>query len=302
MKRLYDIVIPMITPLSKKDNIDIQSLERLTEYLIQKEVDCLYPCGTTGEMVYLSNEERKVVVETVVKTTAGRIPVFAQVGGANTRDTIMLAKHAVRSGADGIGVVTPWYFQLSSKAIVDYYCEVSKAVPLDFPIYMYGIPQNAVNDITEEIVREVVCRCRNVIGIKYSAPDLTRIQQFIKIKDGEFDVLVGPDHLYSVVAAAGGVGVVSGNAMIIPKYYNEIKKAIHSQNWELARIEQSKTNVLNEILCKKNNIACYKAILKEVGIISTNKMRKPMESISRAYINQVLKELRDVMSKNAVYE
>ena len=280
MKKLYGIVIPMVTPLTDRDEVDVVSLEKMTDFLIEKGVDCLYPCGTTGEMAYLLDEERMLVVETVVKRAAGRVPVFAQVGAANTASTIKLAQHAVACGADGIGVVTPWYFQLSAKALEDFYVEVAASVPEDFPVYMYGIPQNAVNDITFDLAAKVAEKCKNVVGIKYSYPDMTRLQQLMTIRGGEFDVLVGPDHLYEAVVAVGGKGVVSGNAMIISEHYNAVRDAMAANDWALATKMQRKTNLLNGILCAKNNIGCYKVVLKEWGIIATSKMRKPMEEVS----------------------
>lgn len=300
VKKLYDVVIPIITPLTEQDEIDVESLENLTEYLIRKGVDCLYPCGTTGEMVYLTNDERKLIVETVVKKTAGRIPVFAQVGAANTRDTVELARHAVKCGADGIGVVTPWYFQLSPKALVDFYVEVAASVPEDCSVYLYSIPQNAVNDLTPAIAVEIAERCPNVLGIKYSYPDMTRLQQFMTIRGGDFDVLVGPDHLYEALVAVGGKGVVSGNAMVIPEHYAAVKRAMAANDWELATALQRRTNLLNAILCAKNNIGCYKVVLRELGVIATTRMRKPMEEVSGADAKALLEALREAQYQRVI--
>lgn len=295
MKKLQDIVIPMVTPLTECDAIDVKSLRNLTEYLIGKHMDCLYPCGTTGEMVYLTNEERKLVVETVVKQAAGRVPVFAQVGAANTRDTIELAQHAVSCGADGIGVVTPWYFQLSQQGLVDFYVEVANSVPADFPVYLYCIPQNAVNDLSPSAAAEIVARCPNVVGIKYSYPDMTRLQQYLTIGDTrEFDVLVGPDHLYEAVMAVGGEGVVSGNAMIVCEHYAALRDAMKAGDWETATRLQRRTNELNAVLCAKNNIGCYKVVLKELGVIDTAKMRKPMEEVPAEDAQTLLRTLHAV--------
>ncbi|MDD3400509.1 MAG: dihydrodipicolinate synthase family protein [Eubacteriales bacterium] len=291
MKHLNDIVIPIITPLTENDTIDVPSLERLTEYMISKGVDCLYPCGTTGEMVYLTDEERMLVTETVVRTAKGRVTVFAQVGAANTASTIKLAQHAVACGADGIGVVTPWYFQLSDKALVDYYCEVSQSVPDDFPIYLYSIPQNAVNDINADTAEKIAQKCKNVLGIKYSYPNMTRLQEMMTVRGGDFDVLVGPDHLYEALVAVGGKGVVSGNAMIIPEHYIAVRDAMAKGDWQTATKAQRRTNILNSILCAKNNIGCYKVVLKDLGVISTTKMRKPMEEVSADDAKKLLADL-----------
>ncbi len=291
MSRLYGTVAPLVTPLTDAGQVDLESLKRLSDYLIEKKINCLYPCGTTGEMVYLSNKERKAVVETVVRAANHRVPVFAHVGAANTADTIELAKHAVDAGADGIGVVTPWYFQLSSQALVEFYCDVSHAVPADYPVYLYAIPQNAVNDITPAMASAIIERCPNVVGIKYSYPDMTRIQQFMTLQNGAFDVLVGPDHLYEAVVAIGGKGTVSGNAMIVPEHYAALTQALKEHDLEAATKIQRRTNILNAILCENNNIANYKTVLMKEHIIESNAMRKPMQKLSQQEADTLMERL-----------
>ena len=148
MQKLFGTVVPIVTPLTEDDQIDVQSLKNLVDHCIDNGLQCLYPCGTTGEMMYLTVAERKLVAEVVLEHTNKRVPVFVQVGAWNLADTIELAKHAVAKGADGIGVVTPVFYKLSDQGLVDFYEAVSKAVPADFPVYLYSIPQNAINDIT----------------------------------------------------------------------------------------------------------------------------------------------------------
>lgn len=282
MKDLHGVVIPLVTPLTDDDELDVPSLERLVDHLVDAGMDCLYPCGTTAEMAYLADGERRLAVETVVRRVAGRVPVFAQVGAANTAATVALAQHAAACGADGIGVVTPWYFQLSDQALFDFYAEVAASVPADYPVYLYAIPQNAVNDISVDLAERIAAACPNVRGIKYSYPDMTRIQAFMAVRGGDFSVLVGPDHLYTAASAMGGAGTVSGNAMVIPAYYKELAHALEMGDYGRAAKIQHKTNVLNGILCAKNNIACYKAVLKHQGIIATKRMRAPMEELPDA--------------------
>ena len=224
------VVVPLVTPLTCDDKVDTVSLRKLTEYLISHGVDCLYPCGTTGEMMYLSVEERKLVASTVIKQAAGRIPVFVHVGAWNQKDTIDLAQHACQAGADGIGVVTPVYFPISEEGLIRYFKTVACSVPESFPVYLYGIKQNAVNDINVNICNEVAGSCRNVLGAKYSFPDMTMIQNLVLVNEGRFDVLVGPDHLYAAASAAGCCGVVSGNANVIPDHYTSIREALKENN------------------------------------------------------------------------
>lgn len=291
-KRLFDVVVPLVTPLTNDDQIDVGSLEALTDYVIDKGMDCLYPCGTTGEMAYLTVEERKLVTEVVVKKANKRVPVFAQVGAANTSETVELARHAVECGADGIGVVTPWYFQISDEALFKFYKTVSDAVPEDYPVYLYAIPQNAVNDLTRNLAARIASSCKNVVGIKYSYPNMTLLQDFMTIPN--FDVLVGPDHLYQAVMAVGGKGVVSGNAMIVPEHYKAITEAVHKGDLETAIKVQRRTNILNGILCENNNIGCYKVMLKHLGVIATEKMRAPMVEVVGEEAERLITRLQEM--------
>ena len=280
MEKLYGVVVPIVTPLTEDDKIDVESTKKLVDHCINNGIECLYPCGTTGEMMYLTMEERKLVAEVVVKHTANRVPVFVQVGAWNQADTIELAKHAVEIGADGIGVVTPIFYKLSDAGLVDFYKAVAESVPADFPVYLYGIPQNAVNDINPATAEAIAQACPNVVGIKYSFGDFTRMQQFMLVRNQTFSVLAGPDHMFAPFCSAGGEGVVSGNAMCIPEHYEQLWEAIKAGDNALATKLQRRTNVLNSTMCAINNIAAYKVILKNEGVIATTKVRRPFENLT----------------------
>ena len=280
MEKLYGVVVPIVTPLTEDDKIDVESTKKLVDHCINNGIECLYPCGTTGEMMYLTVEERKLVAEIVVEHTAKRVPVFVQVGAWNQADTIELAKHAVAIGADGIGVVTPVFYKLSDAGLIDFYKAIAESVPADFPVYLYGIPQNAVNDINPATAEAIAQACPNVVGIKYSFGDFTRMQQFMLVRNQTFSVLAGPDHMFAPFCSAGGEGVVSGNAMCIPEHYEQLWEAIKAGDNALATKLQRRTNVLNSTMCAINNIAAYKVILKNEGVIATTKVRRPFENLT----------------------
>ncbi len=297
MQKLFGTVIPLVTPLTEDDKVDVESLKKLVDHCIDNGMNCLYPNGTTGEMMYMTVEERKLVAEVVVEHTAKRVPVFVQVGAWNQADTIELAQHAAKIGADGVGVVTPVFYKLSDQGLIDFYKAVSESVPEDFPIYLYSIPQNAVNDITPDCAAKIAAVCPNVVGIKYSFPDMTKLQNFMPIKTaaGEpFSVLVGPDHLFEAVCAVGGEGTVSGNAMCIPEHYAAVWKAIQAKDYDLATKYQRQTNILNSVLCAINNIAAYKVVLKNEGVLATTKMRRPFENLTPEQEKDLLDKLAEL--------
>lgn len=300
MQTLYGTVVPIITPLTEDDKIDVQSLKNLVDHCINNGLQCLYPCGTTGEMMYLTVEERKLVAETVIRHVNKRVPVFVQVGAWNLADTIELAQHAVACGADGIGVVTPVFYKLSDQGLVDFYETVANCVPADFPVYLYSIPQNAINDITPATAEKIAQKCPNVVGIKYSYPDFTKLQQFMLVRNETFRVLVGPDHLFEALCAVGGEGVVSGNAMCIPEHYAKIWEALQAKDFSLATKYQRRANLLNATMCAINNIAAYKVILKHERVIATTKMRRPMENLTPEQEAALLATMKDLQYRQVL--
>ena len=300
MQKLYGTVVPIVTPLTDEDTIDVESLKSLVDYVIDGGLQCLYPCGTTGEMMYLTVEERKLVAEVTVAQAAKRVPVFVHVGAWNLKDTIELAQHAEKIGADGIGVVTPAFYKLSDQGLIDFYVAVANSVSKDFPVYMYAIPQNAINDVNAAVCEAVAKQCPNVLGIKYSYPDFTKLQQFLMVNDEKFSVLVGPDHLFEALCAVGGDGVVSGNAIIVREHYAAIWDAVQKKDYDLATKLQRRTNVLNATMCAINNIAAYKVILKEEGIIKTSNMRRPMENLTPDQEKALLDEMNRLDYKHVL--
>ena len=118
------------------------------------------------------------------------------------------------------------------------------------------------------------------------------------VNNGKFDVLVGPDHLFEAVCAVGGQGTVSGNSQCIPEHYAAVWEAICQKDYDRATRLQRRTNVLNSAMCAINNIAAYKVILKAEGILSTTKMRRPMENLTEEQERDLLELIRELDYQN----
>lgn len=295
MKKMFGVNTPVSAPMTPDQKIDYKSLERLCDFLITKGVHGLYPNGSTGEMAYLSIDERKAILECCLSVAKGRVQVFSMVGAATTVETIELAQHAELSGADGIGVVTPYYFKLDNDELASHFVNVAQSVSENFPVYLYGIPQLAVNDISFALAQQIADRASNVIGIKYSFPDMPRLMKFINVNKGEFSVLAGPDDLFFVTLCAGGDGTISGNSNVIPELFVAIYDAFVARDFDKARNLQRRTNALIDLISGPNNMARYKAALKHRGIIDHDVMRLPLRSLTRSEKESYLEAI-DAMS------
>lgn len=289
----------MVTPFDSEGKVDTHKLERLTEFLITKGVNCLYPLGTTGEMLRVSVEERKRVAEAVVRTANGRVTVFIHVGAMNATETVELAKHAHEIGADGIGAVTPVFFGANDRELIHYYKTLSDSVPSDFPIYLYSIPQCASNDLKPEVARQIAKECGNVIGIKYSYPDYLRINDYLTINEEKFSVLPGADRLFLPALAMGCDGVVSGISGVYPEPFVAVYKAFIDGDLTKARRLQRLAIRFCEALKNGSNMAYFKEALKFRGVDAGHMKNPQLDLISEdaAALRDSLQELEQQLDQ-----
>lgn len=292
MKKLYGVITAMTTPFTAEGKVDVAALEEQTEFLIGKGIHCLYPCGTTGEMYYMSAEERELVAETVVKKAAGRVTVFIHTGAMTQDEVIRLSQHAHRIGADGVGVVTPSYFTVDERAMVEYYKAVCSALPEDFPVYVYVIPQLAHNDITAATMEEIAAACPNVVGVKYSFADMRRINEYLLVKNGTFSVVPGADDLFLPNLVCGCDGVVSGCSGPIPEVFVEVYDLYQKGEMLVAREAQRRATRACKIMKGGADMSIFKNILTMRGITGGH-MRKPLLDLTEEQVEKLREDIAE---------
>ncbi len=274
MKKLQGITTAMVTPFNQDGSVNYESVGQLTEFLVTKGVHCLYPLGTTGEMLRLSEQERKRVAETVISRNNGRATAYIHVGAMSQAETLALARHAYDAGADGIGVVTPAFFGANDRELATYFINVARAVPDDFPVYLYNIPQCAANNLSAELAQQIAEQCPNVVGIKYSFPDYLMVNNYLAINDSQFSVVVGADRLFLPALAMGCDGVVSGVSCVYPEPFLAVYNAFVQGDIIAARRAQKIANKFCELLRNGSNMSYFKEGLKYRGI-DAGVMRAP---------------------------
>jgi len=289
MKELYGITVAMVTPFTEDNQVDYGAIRQLTEMLVSKGVNCLYPCGTTGEMMRLSIDERKKIAETVIKAADGKVSVFIHCGCMNQEDTISLVCHAREASADGAGVITPIFFGQNERELEEYFVTVSDSVK-DFPIYLYNIPQCAANDLPVSVVQKVKNRCPNVVGLKYSWADINRTIDYINVGHGDFSVLHGCDRAMVSMLATGCKGTVSGIAGVFPEPFVAAYKAYMDEDLAKAQEIQKVCVKFCDALKGGSNMSYFKEALKMRGIPAGH-MRKPQLDIQENEIAKLKDEL-----------
>lgn len=293
MRKMKGVIAAMITPMTRKGVIDPEALEEYIEFLISNKINALYPLGTTGEMLHLTMDERKVIAETVVQMAAGRLPVFIHTGSTRMDETIELSQHAYAIGADGIGVVTPIFMSLTDHEMKQFYITVASSVPDHFPIYLYNIPQCAGNDITPNVAAAIVAHCPNVQGIKYSYPNIMRTLAYLNIQQNTFSVLAGPDAVFQATLALGCDGIVSGIAGVYPELLSAAYLCFLNHDLKKAKALQFLISKVSEILQNGSNMAYFKRALQLRGI-DAGYMRAPQLDLNKRESEELGRKMFDL--------
>lgn len=290
MKKLYGVTTAMTTPFDENDCVDFEALACQTRMLVDKGVQCLYPGGTTGEMLRMTVDERKKLAETVLDAADGRVTVYIHCGAMQQKNTIELVRHSWQIGADGAGVVTPQFFGLNPREMEEYYVAVSRSVPDSFPIYLYNIPQCAANDISAETAEKIAARCPNIIGIKYSFADINRTFDYLKINNWNFSVMHGCDRVFLAMLSLGCDGTVSGISGVFPEPFVAVYDAFLRKDYEAALRHQRQAARITDILKSGSNMSYFKEALKMRGIPGGH-MRRPQLDLPEEEIRNLRSEL-----------
>ncbi len=238
-KRMCGVVIPTITPMNEDGSIDDALIADFTRYLLEAGVNALYPNGTNGESLLLTKEERDHVAEVMANVNAHRLPLFIQCGSMTTGETASHAAHAVDIGADGVGIMSPAFFQMDEEALFQYYRDVIKGLPENFPVYIYNIPGCTTNDVKPGLLQKLMEEFPNIVGIKYSSPDLMRVEDYLETDGKKPELLIGCDSLFLQCLMTGGVGTVTGPGSIfherLLKEFNTLARNFHENYLMTAR-------------------------------------------------------------------
>jgi N-acetylneuraminate lyase len=244
-----------------------------TRYLVDKGVTGLYVGGSSGECIYQSVAERKLLLENVMAEAKGEIVVIAHVACNNTADSRELAAHAESLGVDAIAAIPPIYFHLPPYAVAKYWNDISAAAPnTDFVIY--NIPQLAGVALSGALLREMLKNPR-VIGVKNSSMPVQDIEMW---RDEGAIVFNGPDEQLLSGLAAGAVGGIGGTYAVMPELYLSIYRLFHAGEIAKAReIQDACCHVIYRMCsCRGNMYAVIKGILREQGGPDIGGVRAPL--------------------------
>jgi len=258
--------------------ISPKAVRELTAYFVEKGVKGLYVGGSSGECIYQSVADRKLVLENVMAVAKGKLTIIAHVACNNTKDSMELAAHAESQGVDAIAAIPPIYFHLPDAAIAKYWNDISSAAPnTDFVIY--NIPQLAGVALNPALLKTML-ENPNVVGVKNSSMPVEDIERWISCGAMAFN---GPDEQLLPGIVAGATGGIGGTYGAMPELYIQIfELAVKGENLALARELQQDANQIIYKMCsgKGNMYAMIKEILRISGGPDIGGVRAPLLNLT----------------------
>ncbi len=264
MEQFIGTGVALITPFREDLSVDVDALERVVEHNIKGGVDYLVVLGTTAESATLSHAEKQLVVDVVVRTNAGRLPLVLGVGGNNTMAVTNELKTLDLSDFEAILSVSPYYNKPTQEGIYQHFKMVSEASPI--PIILYNVPSRTGSNMLPETTLRLANDFPNIIGIKEACGDSVQIDKIIKNKSDDFLVISGDDATALPTVLAGGAGVISVLGQGLPDLFFEMIKFGLEGNPKNAYAIHHKLLDLMSLIFEEGNPAGIKSIFEYKGI------------------------------------
>ena len=286
MQKLIGTGVALITPFKSDFSVDTEALSKIVNYQIDNGIDYLVALGTTAETATLNLEERQLVIDTIIKANAGRIPLVLGVGGNNTAAVVEELKTADLSAFDAILSVSPYYNKPTQEGIYQHFKAIANASPI--PVIIYNVPGRTASNISPATVIRLAQDFENIIGIKEAAGDIVQAMKIIERAPKDFLVISGDDMITLPMVLAGGAGVISVIAEGFPKIFSDmVRLGLDRKVDEAYKLHYQMANCIDHIF-EQGNPAGIKEVFKSLGLCE-NVVRLPLVSVDKTLAETIQK-------------
>ncbi len=291
--------VAIVTPFHDSGNIDFGSFEKIIEHVVGDGANYIVALGTTGESVTLSRDEKVAVLDFVVETVSGRVPVVAGIGGNSTQEVINTIKATSFEGIDAILSVCPYYNKPQQKGIYGHFKAIAGASPV--PVILYNVPGRTSANMSAETTIRLARDFSNIIGIKEASGNLAQIMEILRDRPPDFLVISGDDALTFPVLALGADGVISVVANAFPKPFSEMVSLVMKGKISKARTIHYELLGLTTALFMDGSPSGIKAALEILGLCKSN-VRLPLVKVNKnvhALIAEQVEHLQKIQTEVA---
>ncbi len=277
MQSLIGTGVALITPFKKDFSIDIEALKRIVQFSIDGGIEYLVVLGTTAENATLSQEEKEVVIQTVIEANNGALPLVLGVGGNNTAKVVEELKTRDLSAFTAILSVSPYYNKPTQEGIYQHFKAVAEASPI--PVILYNVPGRTSSNMLPATVVRLATEFANVVAIKEAAGDIVQAMQLIKDAPKDFLVISGDDMIALPMVLAGGAGVISVIGQGFPKEFSEMIRLGLNRKVDEAFKTQYLLAESIDMIFEQGNPAGIKEIFSILGL-TENTVRLPLVTVN----------------------
>ena len=283
--------VALVTPFTSDGSVDHTSLRRLLDYQLSNGTDFLCVLGTTAETPTLTEQEKQDIIDLVRNKVQGRIPILLGMGGNNTAAVVRQVQTTDLRGIDGILSVCPYYNKPSQEGLYQHFHAIASHSPV--PVVLYNVPGRVGVNMTAETTLRLASDCENIVAIKEASGNFTQIDDIIKNKPKDFDVISGDDGITFPLITLGAVGVISVIGNALPAEFSRMVRLALKGEYNTSLTIHHKFTELFKLLFVDGNPAGVKAMLSEMGLIR-NVLRLPLvptRLTTMEKISQIVREL-----------
>lgn len=282
-KHLKGTGVAIVTPFTKKGQVDVKGLETVVKHLHNGKVEYIVVLGTTGESVTLSKDEKQLVIDTVIKANNSKLPLVLGIGGNNTQEVIDTIHKTDLKPFEAILSVAPYYNKPNQEGYYQHYKAVSKATKKD--IILYNVPGRTGSNVSWETQVRIANDFKNIVATKEASGNMEQIMKIIKNRPKDFMVISGDDNITLPIIAAGGVGVISVVANAFPKEYSEMVRLCLKYKFDEAqKLHYGLIDITDQLFADGNpgGIKYVLSLLKKCDAYVRLPLCEPNEKVKKA--------------------
>ena len=291
MNHLIGMGVALITPFKHNGEVDFEALSKIVEFNIQNGTDYLVISGTTGESVTITKEEKSKIIQNIIKTNAGRLPLVIGIGGNNTKEVVRELKNTDLTPFTAVLSVSPYYNKPTQEGLYQHFKAVAAASSI--PIILYNVPGRTSKNMEPETTLRLARDINNIVAVKEAGNNLQQYFTLLENKPKDFLIISGDDDLVLDVVLKGGAGVISviGQALV-----KDFSKMIHlglKNERQAAKDLETKLMPIINLIFEENNPAGIKAVLSQMKLCN-DIVRLPLVSATEVLKSKIKKALQDL--------
>jgi N-acetylneuraminate lyase len=293
--KIQGLIAAPFTPMKTDGEINPDMIPAYAKKLKSDGIKSVFICGTTGEGMLMTNEERKTIAEKWVLEQTDSFKVLVHVGTTSAKQSKELATHAQKTGCYAVGCMGPMFLKPARvEELVGFFAEVALGSP-DLPFYYYHIPSiTGIELSVSAFLKKAAVQIPNLAGIKFTHNNFMDMQQCLELDNGKWDILHGYDELLLAGLVFGAKGAVGSTYNFMAPLYNGIIKDFENGKLNAAREKQAiSVNIIEKLLQYNGALVAGKSLMKQFGI-DCGACRYPLRNLTNDQYENLIKDLNEI--------